>query len=63
MYKIEMTKDLGWNILKIDGKKLDGTFYVINLVCKMKITEKKKKEVLDLPSCLPPAPITDELKK
>ena len=55
-------KGFGFVDLKIDGKKLDGTFYVINLVCKMKITEKKKKEVLDLESCMPPAPGTDELK-
>ena len=55
-------KGFGFVDLKIDGKKLDGTFYSINLVCKMKITEKKKKEVLDLESCMPPAPGTDELK-
>ena len=55
-------KGFGFVDLKIDDKKLDGTFYVINLVCQMKISEKKKKEVLDLESCLPPAPGTDELK-
>jgi hypothetical protein len=55
-------KGFGFVDLKIDGKKLDGTFYVINLVCQMKISEKKKKEVLDLESCIPPAPGTDELK-
>ena len=55
-------KGFGFVDLKIDGKKLDGTFYSINLACKMKITEKKKKEVLDLESCMPPAPGTDELK-
>jgi hypothetical protein len=55
-------KGFGFVDLKIDGKKLDGTFYVINLVCQMKISEKKKKEVLDLESCMPPAPGTDELK-
>ncbi len=55
-------KGFGFVDLKIDGKKLDGTFYVINLVCQMKISEKKKKEVLDLESCMPPAPGTDALK-
>jgi len=55
-------KGFGFVDLKIDGKKLDGTFYVINLVCQMKISEKKKKEVLDLESCIPPAPDTDKLK-
>jgi len=55
-------KGFGFVDLKIDGKKLDGTFYVINLVCQMKISEKKKKEVLDLESCIPPAPGTDKLK-
>jgi hypothetical protein len=55
-------KGFGFVDLKIDGKKLDGTFYSINLACKMKITEKKKKEVLDLESCMPPAPGTNELK-
>ena len=55
-------KGFGFVDLKIDDKKLDGTFYVINLVCQMKISEKKKKEVLDLETCLPPAPGTDELK-
>ena len=58
----QFDKGFGFVDLKIDGKKLDGTFYVINLVCQMKITEKKKKEVLDLESCMPPAPGTDELK-
>ena len=55
-------KGFGFVDLKIDGKKLDGKFYSINLVCQMKITEKKKKEVLDLESCMPPAPGTDQLK-
>ncbi|MGZ5471949.1 MAG: metallophosphoesterase, partial [Nitrososphaeraceae archaeon] len=56
-------KGFGFVDLKIDGKKLDGTFYDINLSCKMQITEKKKKEVLDLESCMPPLPGNDELKK
>ena len=56
-------KGFGFVDLKIDGKRLDGTFYDINLDCKMKITEKKKKEVLDLESCIPPALGNDALKK
>jgi len=56
-------KGFGFVDLKIDGKRLDGTFYDINLDCKMEITEKKKKEVLDLESCIPPALGNDELKK
>jgi len=55
-------KGFGFVDLKIDDKKLDGKFYSLNLVCQMKITEKKKKEVLDLESCMPPASGTDELK-
>ena len=55
-------KGFGFVDLKIDGKRLDGTFYDINLDCKMKITEKKKKEVLDLESCVPSALGDDELK-
>ena len=56
-------KGFGFVDLKIDGKRLDGTFYDINLDCKMKITEEKKKEVLDLESCIPPALGNDALKK
>ena len=56
-------KGFGFVDLKIDGKRLDGTFYDINLDCKMEITEKKKKEVLDLESCIPPALGNDALKK
>lgn len=56
-------KGFGFVDLKIDGNRLDGTFYDINLDCKMKITEKKKKEVLDLESCIPPALGNDALKK
>jgi hypothetical protein len=55
-------KGFGFVDLTINDKKLDGTFYVINLICQMKISEKKKKEVLDLESCMPPAPGTDALK-
>jgi 2',3'-cyclic-nucleotide 2'-phosphodiesterase (5'-nucleotidase family) len=43
----------GFVDLKIDDKRLDGTFFDIGLNCKMKITEKTKKEVIDLESCIP----------
>ena len=48
-YYVQNQYDKGFGFVdsKIDGKKLDGTFYSLNLACKMKITEKKKKEVLD----------------
>jgi hypothetical protein len=55
-------KGFGFVDLKIDEKRLDGTFYDINLDCKMKITEIKKKATLDLESCRPPAVGYDELK-
>jgi hypothetical protein len=56
-------KGFGFVDLKIDGKRLDGTFYDISLDCKMEITEKKKKEVLDLESCIPSALGNDALKQ
>ncbi|HSF50345.1 MAG TPA: metallophosphoesterase, partial [Nitrososphaeraceae archaeon] len=49
----QYNKGFGFVDLKIDEKRLDGTFYDISLNCKMEITEKKKKEVMDLESCLP----------
>jgi hypothetical protein len=55
-------KGFGFVDLKIKDKRLDGTFYDINLDCKMKITEIKKKEVLDIESCRPPALGNEELK-
>jgi Calcineurin-like phosphoesterase len=55
-------KGFGFVDLKIKDKRLDGTFYDINLDCKMEITEIKKKEVLDLESCRPPALGNEELK-
>ena len=55
-------KGFGFVDLKIDGKRLDGIFYKINLDCKMKITEIKKKEILDPESCRRPAVGNDELK-
>ncbi len=56
-------KGFGFVDLIIDGKRLDGTFYDINLICQMEITEKKKKQVMDLESCMPPPPgVNDQLK-
>lgn len=57
-------KGFGFVDLIIDGKRLDGTFYDINLICQMEITEKKKKQVMDLESCMPPPPAggNDQLK-
>ena len=55
-------KGFGFVDLKIDGKRLDGTFYDINLICQMKITEKEKKLVKDFDSCIPPVAGKDKLK-
>ena len=55
-------KGFGFVDLKIDGKKLDGTFYDINLQCQMKITEKEKKQDKDFESCMPPVAGNDKLK-
>jgi 3',5'-cyclic AMP phosphodiesterase CpdA len=49
----QYNKGFGFVDLKIDGKRLDGTFFDISLNCRMEITEKKKREVIDLESCLP----------
>jgi 3',5'-cyclic AMP phosphodiesterase CpdA len=49
----QYNEGFGFVDLNIDGKRLDGVFYDISLNCKMEITEKKKKEVMDLESCLP----------
>ena len=50
----QYNKGFGFVDLKIDGKRLDGVFYDIHLNCQVKITDKKKKEVIDLESCMPP---------
>ena len=52
----------GFVNLKIDGKRLDGVFYDINLNCQVEITEKKKREVIDLESCLPSTTNNNNLK-
>src|ERR671910_699860 len=58
----QYNKGFGFADIKIDGKRLDVKFYDINLNCQLKITQKKKKEVIDLQSCLPPTPGNDKLK-
>ena len=50
----QYNEGFGFVDLKIDGKRLDGVFYDINLNCQVVITEKKGKEKIDLESCLPP---------
>ncbi len=49
----QYNKGFGFVDLKIDGKRLEGTFYDINLICNIKTTEKKEKEIMDLESCVP----------
>ena len=49
----QYNKGFGFVDLKINDKKLDGTFYDINLNCNLKPTEKKEKETMDLESCIP----------
>jgi len=54
-------KGFGFVDLKMEGKRLEGTFYDINLDCKREITEKNK-VVLNLESCQPPAAGNNQLK-
>jgi predicted phosphodiesterase len=54
-------KGFGFVDLQIEGKRLEGTFYDINLDCKMEITEENK-VVLNLESCLPPVAGNNQLK-
>lgn len=49
----QYNKGFGFVDLKINDKRLDGTFYDINLNCNIKTTEKKGREFLDLESCVP----------
>src|SRR5215208_3714664 len=58
----QYNKGFGFVDLKIDGKRLDGVFYDINLNCKMEITEKKEVEVIDPESCLPSSIGNNKLK-
>ncbi|HEX7257667.1 MAG TPA: metallophosphoesterase [Nitrososphaeraceae archaeon] len=52
----EYNQGFGFVDLKIDGKRLDGKFYDINLNCKLEDPKKKGKPSIDLDSCLPPLP-------
>src|SRR5215213_9442271 len=58
----QYNKGFGFVDLKIDGKRLNGVFYDINLNCKMEITEKKELEVIDPESCLPSSIGNNKLK-
>src|SRR5215203_5912718 len=58
----QYNKGFGFVDLKIDGKRLNGVFYDINLNCKMEITEKKELEVIDPESCLPSGIGNNKLK-
>ena len=49
-------KGFGFADIKIDGKRLDGKFYDINLNCRLEDPKKKGKPSIDLDSCLPPLP-------
>ena len=49
----QYNKGFGFVDLQINDKRLDGTFYDINLNCNLKTTEKKEKEIMDLESCIP----------
>jgi 3',5'-cyclic AMP phosphodiesterase CpdA len=57
----DYNEGFGFLDLKIFKNKLLGVFYDIGLVCDTIITEKKKKEVMDLESCKPKKD-TDKLK-
>ena len=50
----QYNEGFGFVDLQIDGqKRIDGTFYDINLNCQVIITEKKGIEKMDLESCVP----------
>jgi 3',5'-cyclic AMP phosphodiesterase CpdA len=49
----QYNRGFGFVDLKINDKRLDGTFYDINLNCNTKTTEKKGREIMDLDSCIP----------
>lgn len=49
----DYNEGFGFLDLKVFNNKLSGIFYDIGLVCDTMITEKKKKEVMDLESCKP----------
>jgi 3',5'-cyclic AMP phosphodiesterase CpdA len=55
-------KGFGFVDLKIDGKRLDGVFYDINLNCQVETTEKTGKEMINLESCVPSMTNNNNLK-
>ena len=58
----QYNKGFGFVDLKIDGKRLDGVFYDINLNCQVEITEKTGKEIINLESCVPSLTNNNNLK-
>jgi hypothetical protein len=52
----QYNKGFGFVDLKIDGKRLDGKFYDINLNCPVKEETDKKGKEMDFESCTPPLP-------
>ena len=58
----QYNKGFGFVDLKIDGKRLDGVFYDINLNCQMELAEKTGKEQINLESCLPSMTNNNNLK-
>lgn len=61
----QYNKGFGFVDLNIDGKRLDGTFYDINLDCESEITKKKGREKIVYGTCAPisnPTNSTENLK-
>jgi hypothetical protein len=58
----QYNKGFGFVDLKIDGKRLDGVFYDINLNCQVETTEKTGKEMINLESCVPSMTNNNNLK-
>lgn len=58
----QYNKGFGFVDLKIDGKRLDGVFYDINLNCQMELAEKTGKEQINLESCVPSMTNNNNLK-
>lgn len=61
----QYNKGFGFVDLNIDGKRLDGTFYDINLDCESEITKKKGREKIVYGTCVPisnPTNSTENLK-
>jgi 3',5'-cyclic AMP phosphodiesterase CpdA len=58
----QYNKGFGFVDLKINGKRLDGVFYDINLNCQVETTEKTGKEMINLESCVPSMTNNNNLK-